>query len=332
MHAGRIDRDEFIQICLELLDFAKHVQQGLIKAVTRNFNLRGGKESRLGREALAKDKLEFLPLPFDCIEIPSSKERIEYLNTTTGFISTEKPPQDPRTFSTMAFTAARILVPCLSMALEHMSLRAYANEYLQSCESVLEVASSFRLLEGESGPTELSDLDTLVAICRSSRIEDQDTILASSYSRLEDIQIVYYALLKNIQGFASSLWIPDLQKGFRFDSFVPSNLSGPSTWEKVFTKRRANIIEDQARSCKEFEALIQECREWRKIGGAPLENCDAERRIALKNLRISQLEEKNSKAKARILSLAVYRLRKRTFRKSRPINHWPDITQPLRGN
>ena len=333
LHAGRIHRHEFIQICGKLVDFAKGVRQKKVRAMIRNKNLRACKETRLGREALAEDKSEVLPLPFDCIQIPSSRGEVEYLDTTTGFLSMQKPPQDPRTFSSMAFTAARILVPCLSMALEYMSSKELADEYLQSCESVLEAASSFRLLEGESGPTELSDLDALLAISRASPPKDQELIPAS-YSSLEYIQPKYYALLREIQGFASSLWKPDRQRGLTFDRFVLSNLFELSTWEPLYMKHRVNNIEDQARSCKEFVGLIQECREWRKLGGGPLEEADAERRRALKDLRTSHShwiwKQPTSWTKAKITNLAISGLRKRMFRKSRCINYWLYIAQPLK--
>ncbi|KAL8794104.1 MAG: hypothetical protein Q9195_003289 [Heterodermia aff. obscurata] len=312
---GRIDRDEFIQICRKLLDFAKAEEQRLIQTITRNVNLRACKEMRLGREALAEDKAEVLPLPFNYIEMPLSNGEVEYLNTTTGFLSTQRPAQDPRAFSSMAFTAARILVPCLSMASEYMSLKGFADEYLQSCESVLEVASSFRLLEGESGPTELSDLDELLEISHAL-LSYVPSVIPALYSKLGDIQDTYYWLLRDIQGFASSLWEPDPQKGSRFDRFVPSDLSGLPTWEKLFTKRRAINIEDQARSCEEFAALIQECRELRKIRGTHWEEMDTDRRKALFDMRTAQLKEKQptSRTKGRITSLGITGLRKRWFR------------------
>ena len=212
-YVGRIHRDEFIQICGKLLDFAKGEQEKVFQDLVRNSNLRGGKETRLGREALALEKSEFLPLPFDWVIIKSSEGEVEYLNTTTGFVSKQKPAQDPRTFSCMAFTAARILVPSLIMALEQMNHKHFADEYLQSCESVLEIASAFALLEGESGPAELSDLDTLLAIFYSSRLKERITLLPSSYSKLQHIQDMYYALLRDIQGFACSLWRPEPRPG-----------------------------------------------------------------------------------------------------------------------
>ena len=326
LYAGRIDRNKFIHICGKLLDFAKAEEQKLFQESLQESNLRGGKQARLGREALAINKSELLPLPFDCVRIQSSESqtKYEYLNTTTGFLSTQEPAQDPRTFSSMAFTAGRILVPCLSMASEQMSLQNFADEYLQSCESVLEIASSFALLEGESGPTELSDLDALLAIFYSSPLEDKDPILASTYPILQHIQDIYYALLRDIQGFACTLWIPEPRQGLTLDQCVISNLSGPSAWKGKSAKRRVNIIEDQARHCKSFTAVIQECRKWRKLQGALLEKSDTERRVALKDLRISQIQQLKDASRPMILikNVAVTGLRKRTFRKSPPVEHW----------
>ena len=326
-YVGRIHRDEFIQICGKLLDFAKGEQEKAFQDLIRNLNLRGGRETRLGREALALDKSEFLPLPFDCMRIQLSEGEFEYLNTTTGFLSTQKPAQDPRTFSSMAFTAARILVPSLFMALEQMNLKHFADECLQSCESVLEIASAFALLEGESGPAELSDLDALLAISYSCPPIDKVTLLAASYSSLQHIQDMYYALLRDIQGFACSLWRPEPRRGLRLDHCVPSNLSGPSMWEGSFAKRRVNIIEDQARSCKKFTAVIQECRQWRKLQGATLEEFETERRLALRSLRISQIQSSKDASRPTffIEKVAVTGFRKRTFRKSPRVKHWPRV-------
>ena len=320
-YVGRIDRDEFIQICRKLLDFAKSEQQKSLQDLIQNLNLRGSKEARLGREALAIDKLEVLPLPSDCMAIahPENEAGYEYLNTTTGFLSSRAPAQDPRTFSSMAFTAGRILVPCLSMALEQMSLQDFADDYLQSCESVLEVASSFALLEGESGPTELIDLDALLALFYSSPPEDKDTFQASSYPHLlQHIQKIYYELLRDIQGFACSLWRPKPLQGLSLNRFVASNLSEMSIWERSLTKHRGDIIVHQARNCKIFKAVIQECRQWRELHGAPLEKSDTERRVALKDLRTSQVQELKDASRPMVFieEVAVTGFRKRTFRKS----------------
>ena len=88
-------------------------------------------------------------------------------------------------------------------------------------------------------------------------------------------------------------------------------------WEGSFAKRRVNIIEDQARSFKDFAAVIHECRQWRKLRGT-LEEFDTESRLALKDLRTSQIQ--NSKDMSRptffIEKVTVTGFRKRTFRKS----------------
>ena len=315
-------------ICEMLLDFAKGEERKLFKESLQKLNLRSGKQARLGREALASNKSEHLPLPFDCVRIESSESetKYEYLNTTTGFLSTQEPAQDPRTFSSMAFTAGRILVPCLSMAVEQMSLQNFPHEYLQSCESVLEIASSFALLEGESGPTELSDLDALLAIIYSSSLEDKDPILTSTYPSLQHIQDIYYALLRSIQGFACTLWRLKLRQGLTLDQCVSSNLFRPSVWEKSPAKRLVIIIKNQARNCKSYTAVIQECRRWRKLQGARLEqyDTDTKRRVALKDLRISQLQQLKEASRPMVLikNVAVTGLRKRTFRKSPLVEHW----------
>ena len=239
----------------------------------------------------------------------------EYLNTTTGFLSLHRPASDPRTFSSMAFTAGRILVPCLSMALEQMSLQDFADGYLQSCESVLKIASSFALLEGESGPTELSDLDTLLAVFDLSSPEDRDMFQASHLSVLRGVQNQYYDLLRDIQGFACSLWRPEPRQGLSFNRFVASNLSGPSTWERSFTKRRGDIIEHKAKDCGGLPAMIQKCRQWRKLHLAQVVQSDTERRVALKDLRTSQFQEiKDASKRIFIKEVTVTGLRKRTFR------------------
>ena len=311
-----------------LLDFAKGEEQKSFKESLQKLNLRSGKQARLGREALAINKSEHLPLPFDCVRIESSESetKYEYLNTTTGFLSTQEPAQDPRTFSSMAFTAGRILVPCLSMAVEQMSLQNFADEYLQSCELVLEIASSFALLEGESGPTELSDLDALLALMYSSPLEENDPILTTIYPILQHIQDSYYALLRDIQGFACTLWGLKLRQGLTLDHCVISNLFRPSAWEKAPVKRLVNIIENQARNCKSFTVMIQDCRRWRKLEGARLEenDTDTKRRVALKDLRIAQPQQAKEAGRPMVLikNVAVNGLRKRTFRKSPLVEHW----------
>ena len=288
---GRFDRDEFVQICQKLLGRNYHT---LIETAILN----GGRNARLEREWLAEAKSVFLPLPdyeIHIIETPTSKE---YLNSTTGYVSVQKPSWDPRSFSSMAFTAARILLPLLCFCLEQLIQKQAPGELQQSCESVINAASVFTVLEGEHGPTKSSDLDAIQATAHSISLQEKGVDaelpwLGPSYVDLKVVQEEYYGLLRSIQGFLSSLQCPTLEVLENSNITSPSLPSlGSHDWRRLQMPRRANEIEHQADVCRNWRQPIEGCRESRNINMNEIaEETNVEGRKALAEVRTLQLSK-----------------------------------------
>ncbi|KAL8818114.1 MAG: hypothetical protein Q9191_008010 [Dirinaria sp. TL-2023a] len=197
---GRIDCAKFIRICTELVDGARETR-------IRIANLSGGREARLEREWLSEEKGENLPLPFQYEAIAIDGNLREYLNTATGYSSPQAPGVDPRSFSAMAFTAARVIVPRLSLSPECLCLEPSSEDCIRSCDLVCEAALQFTVLEGDSGPLGGSDLDLIT----STFYAEIPVYRGHPNTKLEIVQQEYYELLQNIQGFVSSLRCPTLR-------------------------------------------------------------------------------------------------------------------------
>ena len=69
---GRIDRDEFTQICQRLVDLVNEKKENDIQKLIHNENLRGGLETRREREWLAKRKM--VSLHYATFEIHTVKD------------------------------------------------------------------------------------------------------------------------------------------------------------------------------------------------------------------------------------------------------------------
>lgn len=278
------------------MDLSNNFKRNEIQALIEIENLRGGKEARLEREWLAEEKSESLLLPPWHKIISLSKNRTEYLKTATGFSSERRLSLDPRTFSSMAFTAARIIIPRLSLKLEFLGAKGAAQEVLESTESVLEAASRFTLLEGESGPLDSSDLDEPLAALGSKWLHND----FKPYAELEAVQISSFELLRNIQGFLSSLRGPTLRDGDEFGSPIPQYLPTLQEWQSLHMARRARAIEDQAASVQNWAEKIHGFRQWRNGHGSRLEKRNIEQQKAMKRLRILQLCKRNPVVKHRV--------------------------------
>lgn len=288
-------------------DFKRNETQALIEIE----NLRGGKEARLEREWLAAEKSEILPLPPGHEVISLSKNRIEYLNTFTGFSSERKLPPDPRTFSSMAFTAARILIPRLSLKIESLGAKGASQEILDSCESVLQAASQFILLEGGSGPRNSSDLDEPLTTPGSKLLRKD----SKPYPDLKSLQLSSFDLLRDIQGFVSSLRSPMLKDGEGFGSQIPPCLPTPEEWQSLHMARRVKAIEGKAANFQIRVDKMYDHRQWRKFRGPTLEKMTIERQKTMERVRIQQLCEKAPvvKCKVRIHSIRIVGLKKPIF-------------------
>ena len=100
-YTGRIDLPDFVKTCQKLL-------RNLHKVIDEQRRLQGGPETRLELEWLATAKSMTIPSPkAEVYPVRLDKDKIEYLNTTTGFVSTEVPSNNPRTFTSMAFIDSR---------------------------------------------------------------------------------------------------------------------------------------------------------------------------------------------------------------------------------
>ena len=162
----------------------------------------------------------------------------------------------------MAFTAARILVPRLNFAIGCLHLKGAPKEYSQSCETVLEAALSFRLLEGENGSIVWSDLDTCQArlSSRSNYCGDRSLFM----NLLIEAQQHWYALLRNIQGYLSVLLHLRL-KDIEFCS--PSSAIDIPTlqhWYSLHMPFRSERIQDLVLACERAKKVIHDVREWAK--------------------------------------------------------------------
>ena len=312
---GRIDRDEFIQICQRLLVLLNEKKENDIQKLIHDENLRGGLETRREREWLAQRKMVSLPYStFEIYTVEVPRGGVEYLNSTTGFLSTDKPLEDPRTFSSMAFTAAMIIVPRLSATLEALVLAKAPMDYQKSCEQVLEAASVFTLLEGEDGPAKRSDLDMLLALRPQEQLRDEYTTgsLGQQLTDLEHVQHLNFELLKNIQGFVSSLQSPKLWDIAHSDPFYHFELPTLEDWRSLQMPRRTRDIEFQAVDCRDFGGLIRNTRKWRS---SLLADRDAKGPLLLRNVRALQQSEFRSKVRLQISAITGLKKRK-LFRKS----------------
>ena len=327
---GRFDRPQFIAICLKLLAVTDRARKHLPSVIQKAI-LFGSHEARLEREWLAKKKLYCLPLPFEYEVIKVGNHTIEYLNTTTGFSSDHTPPIDPRTFTSMAFTAAKIMVPRLSMSMELLGLKRASDHCLRCCESVLEAALQFVLLAGEPDRATSSDLDIMQAIGYSASLGDDPLVLDCPYLGLEAVQKQYYQLLQNIQGFLSSLQTPSLRDRAQFDPLATFELPILEQWQLTQMPSRAKIIEDQAAACKELSVLFETCRAWGKDHGFSLEESNVKQRMVLKKVKESQLYERGQsmKCKVRLKSISVVGLKGGNFLRIARTSFYFYETKPL---
>ena len=307
---GRIDRDEFTQICRRLSNLQVEKNENDIQKLIRNENLRGGLETRREREWLAKQSVSLPSSTFEIHKSTLPTGEVQYLNSTTGFLSTDKPLEDARTFSSMAFTAAMIIVPRLSLTLEALVLENAPMEHQKSCEQVLQAASVFTLLEGEEGPAKRSDLDMLLAVRQQGLIRDEDTTssLGQPYTDLEHVQQLNYELLSNIQGFVSSLRSPTLHDIERSDPFIHFERPTLDYWRSLQIPRRTCDIESQAVACRNFGGLIRNLRKWT---GSVSKAEDAKERLSLEEVR--EVQRNGFKSKVRLQISTITGLKKRNF-------------------
>ena len=285
---GRIYRDEFVQICQKLLE--KKLQTLIETAI-----LSGGRNARLEREWLGEVRSVFLPSPTHEILLIDTLNGKEFLNTTTGYISGQQPCSDPRSFSSMAFTAARIVLPCLCFCLEQLIQKQGPEELRQSCESVIDATSVFTILEGEHGPTRSSDLDAILSLAHSVSLQDKKMGARPTWPPYEDLKLVqeeFYGLLRPIQGFLSSLQSPTLKdlETFKITSPRPLSILSFQDWRRLQMPRRANDIEYQAAVCRNLRKQIQDCRTSRNRNSMTKET-NAKERNALAEVRELQLRE-----------------------------------------
>ena len=183
-------------------------------------------------------------------------------------------------------------------------------DYQKSCEQVLEAASVFTLLEGEDGPAKRSDLDMLLAVRQQGQLRDEDTTvsLGRQHTDLEHVQQLNYELLKNIQGFVSSIQSPKLWDIAHSHPLYGFELPTLEYWRSLQIPRRTRDIESQAVDCRGFGGLIRNTRKWRS---SLLEDHDAKGRLFLKNVR--ELQQSELRSKVRLHISAIAGLKKRKF-------------------
>ena len=294
---GRIDCDGFVQICQKLLQiFVKHFDDMLQAHVERRI-LDSGRKARLERDWLAEAKSVFLPSPRYEVHIIDTPTGKEFLNSATGYISTQRPCPDPRSFSSMALTAAKILLPCLCFCLEEFIQKQAPEKLRQSCESVIDATSIFTVLEGEHGPTKSSDLDEILALAHSISLHDEamgarPTWLGPPYEDLKLVQEEYYGLLRLIQGFLGSRSSPTLKdlENSREVSFTSLLGSRFYCGDSLETHRFAELIEHKAAVCRNLRMQIQDCR-GSKNRNSMAKQMNIEGRKALAEVRTLQLSE-----------------------------------------
>ena len=213
-------------------------------------------------------KSEILTLPPEYEVISLSKDKAEYLNTLTGFSSERKPPIDPKTFGSMAFTAARILIPRFRWNIDFLKAKEASREILESCKSVLQAASHFTLLGEGSGPSNLSVLDEVLVTLDSNWLLD----ISEIHADLKAFKILSFELLRNIQEFRSSLRSPTLKDSDGLESQIPYHLPTLQQWQSLQMAHRAEAVKDQASSVKiEIEKVDNYGRRGRLYGSLSIE-------------------------------------------------------------
>ena len=206
-------------------------------------------------------------------------DRPRYVNKFTGEWSIEKPAASQKSFSSMAFSAARIWIPRISQTREDWSEElAEMNPtirkiYYDALQVVLDATLKFSFLESEDGPTHASNFDRYLHAARLIPFQDLSPYSTCPVAKLEQAQVQCSSLLSKIQAFIFELKDEKDRVTIRtkpehyatsktWSTICSRSPPSLSVWREMQMPQRAAAIYEKALQWSAIQHSLSECREW----------------------------------------------------------------------